>query len=509
MTKNHARSIFSQLTTAAVTAAALATATSAQVYVDADAPGLVQDGTSWNTAYLDLGTALNNQSVNAPVEVWVAEGTYLPNNVLEQSFVLHPGWELYGGFIGFDPTGQGLGQETSTAARQGRATRCVLSGDLTGSNAAAPGNSEHVVRIASNIFSTVPTAATVLDRFRIQYGYADTPSIAPWSQQGGGIVLGNNVDLVSARLSNLQVRDNYAAFAGGGIASLATANLELRRSTIRDNAVDTPAGGVGAGLYLNRLGQGFGGPSSGAAIYNCQFHGNTAWDGGGVYLSIVDSGDRCVFANCLFRDNLAFNDGGAIYLANTQVPFPGGNPGEVEITHTTIADNITGLWVDDAFPFDGQDPDMPVRVRSSILYGNSNFSQFWNIAGPEAANVQVNHSDVELGAGVWPGAGNLNVDPQFLNPGSNNYRLQLSSPCIDAADDTPLLPETSPDGLGDLADLDFDNITNELLRFALGNTVREFNMPAVPNTGLNATGTLAPISDMGCYEAIIRNIQPL
>jgi hypothetical protein len=41
--------------------------------------------------------------------------------------------------------------------------------------------------------------------------------------------------------------------------------------------------------------------------------------------------------------------------------------------------------------------------------------------------------------GDWPGIGNLNLDPQFLDPSHDNYRLAETSPCLDAASpDSPL-----------------------------------------------------------------------
>src|SRR5262249_12983922 len=42
---------------------------------------------------------------------------------------------------------------------------------------------------------------------------------------------------------------------------------------------------------------------------------------------------------------------------------------------------------------------------------------------------------------LWPGNGNISIDPGFVSPASGNYSLQANSPCIDTADDTvPGLP---------------------------------------------------------------------
>jgi hypothetical protein len=39
------------------------------------------------------------------------------------------------------------------------------------------------------------------------------------------------------------------------------------------------------------------------------------------------------------------------------------------------------------------------------------------------------YSDLQ---GGWPGAGNLNIDPQFVDAANGDYRLRWGSPAIDA-----------------------------------------------------------------------------
>lgn len=73
------------------------------ITVDADAPGPLHDGLSWTTAYTTVQHALDLANTNGGVnyEVWVAEGTYYPdeggghvNNVASESFRL--AWEERG-----------------------------------------------------------------------------------------------------------------------------------------------------------------------------------------------------------------------------------------------------------------------------------------------------------------------------------------------------------------------------------------------------------------------------
>lgn len=75
--------------------------------------------------------------------------------------------------------------------------------------------------------------------------------------------------------------------------------------------------------------------------------------------------------------------------------------------------------------------------------------------------------------GVWQQSGNVMADPQFLDPGSGNFRLQATSPCIDAGLD-----------LGQVADLAGDPIVD---------------IPTVPDTG-NPGQHARTWVDIGAHE---------
>ncbi len=66
-------------------------------------------------------------------------------------------------------------------------------------------------------------------------------------------------------------------------------------------------------------------------------------------------------------------------------------------------------------------------VINTILWGNRSALDLDGLS-----TVTVTHSDVQMGADVWPGAGNINADPQFRAPEEGDYRLQEGSPCVDA-----------------------------------------------------------------------------
>jgi len=59
----------------------------------------------------------------------------------------------------------------------------------------------------------------------------------------------------------------------------------------------------------------------------------------------------------------------------------------------------------------------------------------------DGGNTRVGYSNV---AGGWPGVGNIDRDPFFIDPENNDYRVQANSPCIDSG--SPTGPATDLDG---------------------------------------------------------------
>jgi hypothetical protein len=101
--------------------------------------------------------------------------------------------------------------------------------------------------------------------------------------------------------------------------------------------------------------------------------------------------------------------------------------------------------------------------------------------------------------GGWAGAGsnNIDVDPMFMDPDGldnipgtedDNVRVAPLSPCIDAADNTAVPPDT--------LDLDGDGNVIEPIPFDLDGENRFIDDPATPDTGFGTP----PIVDMGAYE---------
>ncbi len=125
-------------------------------------------------------------------------------------------------------------------------------------------------------------------------------------------------------------------------------------------------------------------------------------------------------------------------------------------------------------------------LANCILWGNTapTGDQMYNTG---FGSPSINYSIIQYDS-VWPGTGNLNTDPRFLNPVSGNLRLWASSPAIDAGDNSAVL--------SDSADLDGDGNTREPTPIDLDGNARFIDLPDTPDTG---SGT-PPIVDMGAYE---------
>ena len=112
-------------------------------------------------------------------------------------------------------------------------------------------------------------------------------------------------------------------------------------------------------------------------------------------------------------------------------------------------------------------------ITNSILWGNN---------APTAPEIHIASESSPAftycairGAGLWPGDGNINADPLFVDVAGGDLRLGRGSPCIDAGNNAAV-----PTG-----------VTTDLNGWS-----RFIDDPCTTDTG---SGT-APIVDMGAYE---------
>jgi predicted outer membrane repeat protein len=314
------------------------------VYVDVDATAGANNGSSWADAYTSYNSAMS--AAVSGVELWVAEGTYLPGGLLTSSFVVKSGVRAYGGFAG---------GETVRQQRDWSAHSTVLSCELGGPQ--ADDNCFHVV------LATGANETAVLDGFTITRGYADgggTHNI------GGGI----NATGGGMTVANSRIVDNFALHYGGGIHTNNNTNVVAVNTVFSGNE----AGYSGGGFYLHAA------APSPSKVVNCVFTGNTALGGGGlmVYGPVAAAiEDRPKLVNMSLSGNSA-TEGGGIYTQTSDYA--------VAIENSVLWGNTasTGpeLWYETFFSI------QPV-VNYSIVQGS------WT-AGTQILDTDPMFADAEL-----------------------------------------------------------------------------------------------------------------
>ncbi len=290
----------------------------------------------------------------------------------------------------------------------GGAIQTVLDGDGTGP----------VVRMNKG-----ETATTVLKGFTITGG-------------SGGSFGAGGVQCGSPTLEDCIVRGNSGKF-GGGISG---SPVMSRCSILQNTASLTHGGGI------------YGGPK----MSQCLIAGNhaTSADGGGLY---VPSGMHASLDRCIVVENSAVfanSSGGGLYVSGnasatltrtliagnfaTGGVFAGYGGGLVasantSVDHCTVVGNsVSGSSTHGAGIFGSG------SVHDSIVWGN--------LGGPQITNsTDVTFTDVE---GGYPGIGNLDIDPLFIDGAAGEFHLQATSPVIDQGDPLALDPDGSPADMG-------------------------------------------------------------
>ncbi len=158
----------------------------------------------------------------------------------------------------------------------------------------------------------------------------------------------------------------------------------------------------GGGIFLE---------GSSATVVNCRFVNIVSIIGGAIY---IRSSQNARFINCAVYRNVA-EVGGAVF----------GREHSTVFTNCTFSGNVS-LFSDGIFSSFSPSP----TFTNCIIWENDG-----TITQQNGADASVNYSIVQ---GGWTGAGsnNLNQDPLFIDPNSNNFRISACSPAIDAGDNT-------------------------------------------------------------------------
>ena len=402
------------------------------LYVDQNVPDGSGSGDSWENAIPELADALKwareqhdggspGWDDTDPLKIFVAKGVYKPlynaadgayttDGGRDNSFVLVPDVQLYGGF---DPP---AGIETLEDPRilpnmNNLEQGSILSGDFNGNDNTAnydnhTENAHHVTIASGNVGSAL------MDGFTVTGGYAT-------GNTSGPSVMGQTV---------------YRFFGGG--TYIISSSPQFTHMAWFNNL-----GEWGGGLYnsvslLTEI--------SSPALSNVTFYRNMAPGGGGGIRNFGGSVDikQAIFAHNgagLVEDGTSSGPGGGIYSS--------GNGTSLSITNATFSGN----WIVGAFipSFDGaaiQVEQTSTWLNNVVIWGNEvegdpadpSASISISLGGDViVANSLVAHSGGSANwnnaMGILDGGNNIDADPAFVSstPGEAGFlQLNACSPAI-------------------------------------------------------------------------------
>ncbi|KPK72150.1 MAG: hypothetical protein AMJ79_15935, partial [Phycisphaerae bacterium SM23_30] len=189
------------------------------------------------------------------------------------------------------------------------------------------------------------------------------------SIEGGGIYIYiSNPTIINCTIEGNETGNFNVAnyFLGGGIRCIYSNPIIINSNIIRNKSQD-----YGGGLYCSQ---------SELTIINCIICDNTAAVGGGMY---VRCWSKPKVINCTFSGNSAVN--GKILAFDS-------------------------LW---------QHCPSNIIVTNGILWDGDD--EIWN---NDNSKIMITYSDVQ---GGWPGEGNINIDPNFVDEAGGDYHLRSAA----------------------------------------------------------------------------------
>ncbi len=342
-------------------------------YVWQDSPSSESPYDTWETASHDIQSAVDAQTLRGGL-VMVTNGTYSTGSRGT------PGGSL--------------------------PNRVVITNDIfvRSVNGAGVTTIEGVGPIGTSAVRCVYLSAGILDGFTLTNGHTRADGDAYLDQGGGGAYAHG------ARLTNCAIRGcRSSAYAGAVMFGT------INRCLLEANGASGVGGLGGAVAYatiadseIRRHSANWHcGGAYGCEVKNCTLAYNNGGDGGGLLGSVAlncviltnramgtgGGAKSCMLIGCLLIGNYATNDGGGANMCT--------------LIHCTVAENDAG---------DQGNSVHACGVTNSIVRRNHSGSTFAYCCLTEYA----------------PGDGNITTNAEFVDNAAGNYRLQPTSPCVDA-----------------------------------------------------------------------------
>ncbi|OJW71655.1 MAG: hypothetical protein BGO59_27190 [Spirosoma sp. 48-14] len=427
-------------------------------------------GNTWSNALSGVQLPNRVATADSGTQFWIAAGTYKPTTTTNRtaSFSIASGVSVYGGFAG---------TETALEQRIFGSNETVFSGDI--GNIEYPGdNSMHVITLF-NARQTISLNSLTIQGGQIRYS-SDLES------SGAGILIDITSDTLSVSVTSCRFINNTingSLTGGGAIAVITHANSHCN-VTIKNCHFSNNIAGFGGAYTPQTLGgtitsllensdfianEGLNesgaisnryvtdSPLNSLTIRKCNFFSNKAQFSGGA---ITSGYGQCLLENCVFNSNSVLSaqytfGGGAVDNSESKVVFKncifinniapyGGAVFSAPSTKTTYQKFINCIFSRNSANVSGGV--FYDRIRQPFLGNHATITTLmnciiWENSAPDSFSsiLSATYSLIQNG---YSGIGNLNSDPLFVDPANGNFRLQPSSPAINAGspDITDLLP---------------------------------------------------------------------
>ena len=219
---------------------------------------------------------------------------------------------------------------------------------------------------------------------------------------------------------------------GRVITFLGTESTKCKTQGLTIRGGNVSPGGGGGGVW---------GGGTNAQLKKCIIRGNTAWNGGGI---LQFDG---IISNCTVKENSSFFIGGGLAWCDGIITKctisdnsaqSGGGLGWCggEIKNCLVSGNSVEIYGAGFLTCNG-------TITNNTITGNKGDAFFacqglikncivWNNSGPEIGDFATpTYSNIQ---GGWPGIGNIDADPCFVNPG---YWADINNPNIPVEPNDP------------------------------------------------------------------------
>ncbi|MCS7036093.1 MAG: right-handed parallel beta-helix repeat-containing protein [Saprospiraceae bacterium] len=267
----------------------------------------------------------------------------------------------------------------------------------------------------------------------------------------------------STTVQNCNIESNAARFGAGLFVQNSRSRLTIRNTAIVSNNAQANGGGVNisAGVPLT--------------IENCEFLLNAADIGGAINIADDTSNLALLVArNTVFQNNFANSQAAGINLSNADAELynclfyannnlssngaggaicnnatngSGGPLSQIRAVNCTFVENVAPIGGGIAQWQDTAGGTSILRLRNSILYGNTGKDYEVEDGKPTVISLGGNLcGDATLNAVLTQTNDQKGLDPLFVDPNFFNFRLKTGSPCIDKGVTGSDVPTTDLDG---------------------------------------------------------------